>query len=172
MTDRTILTSNCNSHQLLDLRRVSAKGCSPSCHRLCRSVFSGRPLGSAEFTRALERQEHRPLIKQKPGPKKRSEPGRNRPFSPSTPFNRFLEPSHTQLECRPFNSSTSDSRRSSNSFRGYFVCPASPSRITCPASPCLSCITLSRITHLLMYPHPNICWICPLPTASCLEVGE
>ena len=37
------------------------------------STFSGRPLGSAEFTRALEKQEHRPLTRQKPGPKKRSE---------------------------------------------------------------------------------------------------
>jgi putative transposase len=33
------------------------------------STFSGRPLGSAEFTRALERQEHRPLTRQKPEPK-------------------------------------------------------------------------------------------------------
>ena len=47
------------------------------------STFSGRPLGSAEFTRALERQEHRPLIKQKPGPKKRSEAVQERPISPS-----------------------------------------------------------------------------------------
>jgi len=38
------------------------------------STFSGRPLGSPEFTRALEKQEHRPLTRQKPGPKKRSEP--------------------------------------------------------------------------------------------------
>jgi putative transposase len=38
-------------------------------------TFSGRPLGSAEFTHALERQEHRPLTRRKPGPKKRSEPG-------------------------------------------------------------------------------------------------
>jgi putative transposase len=37
------------------------------------STFSGRPLGSAEFTRALEKQENRPLTRQKPGPKKRSE---------------------------------------------------------------------------------------------------
>jgi hypothetical protein len=37
------------------------------------STFSGRPLGSVEFTRALEKQEHRPLTRQKPGPKKRSE---------------------------------------------------------------------------------------------------
>ena len=36
------------------------------------STYSGRPLGSPEFTRALERQEHRPLTRQKPGPKKRS----------------------------------------------------------------------------------------------------
>ena len=39
------------------------------------STFSGRPLGSVEFTRALEKQEHRSLIRQKPGPKTRSEPG-------------------------------------------------------------------------------------------------
>jgi REP-associated tyrosine transposase len=38
------------------------------------STFSGRPLGSAEFTGAQERQEHRPLTRQKPGPKKSSEP--------------------------------------------------------------------------------------------------
>ena len=36
------------------------------------STFSGRPLGSAEFTRALEKQERRPLTRQKPGPKKHS----------------------------------------------------------------------------------------------------
>jgi len=37
------------------------------------STYSGRPLGSPEFTRMLERQARRPLTRQKPGPKKRSE---------------------------------------------------------------------------------------------------
>ena len=32
-----------------------------------------RKRAPAEFTRALEKQEHRPLTRQKPGPKKRSE---------------------------------------------------------------------------------------------------
>ena len=50
------------------------------------STFSGRPLGSAEFTRALERQEHRPLIKQKPGPKKRSEAGQEQAIFSFDPF--------------------------------------------------------------------------------------
>jgi hypothetical protein len=39
------------------------------------STYSGGPLGSAEFTRALERETHRPLTPQKRGPKKRPEPG-------------------------------------------------------------------------------------------------
>jgi putative transposase len=39
------------------------------------STFSGRPLGSAEFTRALEKQEHRPMTRQKPGPKRRVDAG-------------------------------------------------------------------------------------------------
>jgi len=43
------------------------------------------------------------------------------PFSPSTRFDRFLKPFHTQVEDRPFNRSASDSCRDSNSFRGYFV---------------------------------------------------
>jgi putative transposase len=38
------------------------------------STYSGRPLGSAEFTRALEKQTNRPLTPQKRGPKKRPEP--------------------------------------------------------------------------------------------------
>ena len=38
-------------------------------------TYSGRPLGSPEFTRMLETQAHRSLTRQKPGPKKRSEPG-------------------------------------------------------------------------------------------------
>jgi putative transposase len=37
------------------------------------STYSGRPLGSAEFIRALEREAHRPLTPRKPGPKKRPE---------------------------------------------------------------------------------------------------
>jgi putative transposase len=37
------------------------------------STYSGRPLGSTEFTRMLEKQAHRPLTRQRPGPKKRSE---------------------------------------------------------------------------------------------------
>jgi len=37
-------------------------------------TYSGRPLGSAEFTRALEKQTNRPLTPQKRGPKKRPEP--------------------------------------------------------------------------------------------------
>src|SRR6201996_6900947 len=37
------------------------------------STYSGRPLGSPEFIRALERQAQRPLTRRKPGPKKRSE---------------------------------------------------------------------------------------------------
>jgi hypothetical protein len=36
------------------------------------STFSGRPLGSAEFIRALEKREQRLLTRQKPGPKKHS----------------------------------------------------------------------------------------------------
>lgn len=39
------------------------------------STYSGRPLGSAEFTRTLEKEAHRPLTPQKRGPKKRTEPG-------------------------------------------------------------------------------------------------
>jgi hypothetical protein len=39
------------------------------------STYSGRPLGSAESTRALEREAHRRLTPQKRGPKKRPEPG-------------------------------------------------------------------------------------------------
>jgi putative transposase len=39
------------------------------------STYSGRPLGSAEFSRALERETHRPLTPQKRGPKKQPEPG-------------------------------------------------------------------------------------------------
>jgi putative transposase len=50
------------------------------------STFSGRPLGSAEFTRALERQEHRPLTRQKPGPKKRSKPGQEQAIFSFDPF--------------------------------------------------------------------------------------
>ena len=38
-------------------------------------TYSGRPLGSAEFTRALEREARRPLTPQKRGPKRRPEPG-------------------------------------------------------------------------------------------------
>ena len=40
------------------------------------------------------------------------------------------EPFHTQVDHRPFNGSTHDSHRSFNSFRGYFVCRASLSRIS------------------------------------------
>jgi len=40
------------------------------------STYSGRPLGSAEFIRALERQAHRALTPQKPGPKKRPQSSR------------------------------------------------------------------------------------------------
>jgi hypothetical protein len=43
------------------------------------STYSGRPLGSADFTRALEEQEHRPLTRQKPGPKKRDQNGTHPP---------------------------------------------------------------------------------------------
>jgi hypothetical protein len=50
------------------------------------STFSGRPLGSVEFIRALERQEHRPLIRQKPGPKKRSAPGQKQAIFSFDPF--------------------------------------------------------------------------------------
>jgi putative transposase len=39
------------------------------------STYSGRPLGSPEFTRALEREADRPLTPQKRGPKRRPEPG-------------------------------------------------------------------------------------------------
>jgi putative transposase len=39
------------------------------------STYSGRPLGSAEFTRALEREADRPLTPQKRGPKRRPESG-------------------------------------------------------------------------------------------------
>jgi putative transposase len=38
------------------------------------STYSGRPLGSAEFTRTLEKEAHRPLTPQKRGPKKRTGP--------------------------------------------------------------------------------------------------
>ena len=50
------------------------------------STFSGRPLGSAEFTRALEKQEQRPLIRQKPGPKKRCKPGQEQAVFSFDPF--------------------------------------------------------------------------------------
>jgi len=42
--------------------------------------------GSAEFTRALERQEHRPLTRQKPGPKKRSESAEEQAIFSFDPF--------------------------------------------------------------------------------------
>jgi hypothetical protein len=38
------------------------------------STFSGRPLGSTEFTRVLEKEANRPLTLQNRGPKKRPEP--------------------------------------------------------------------------------------------------
>lgn len=38
------------------------------------STYSGRPLGSADFTRALEKEAHRPLTPQKRGPKKQPGP--------------------------------------------------------------------------------------------------
>lgn len=38
------------------------------------STYSGRPLGSADFTRALEKEAHRPLTPQKRGPKKHPGP--------------------------------------------------------------------------------------------------
>ena len=50
------------------------------------STFSGRPLGSAEFNRALERQAHRPLTRQKPGPKKRTESGQEQDIFSFDPF--------------------------------------------------------------------------------------
>jgi hypothetical protein len=50
------------------------------------STFSGRPLAQQNFTRALERQEHRPLIRQTPGSKKRSEPGQQQAVFSFDPF--------------------------------------------------------------------------------------
>jgi hypothetical protein len=41
-------------------------------------------------------------------------------FLPPPPNDRFLKPFHAQLDDRPFNSSTSDSRRNANSFWGSF----------------------------------------------------
>jgi putative transposase len=50
------------------------------------STYSGRPLGSAEFARALEREAHRPLTPQKRGPKKRSPSGRKQASFSFDPF--------------------------------------------------------------------------------------
>jgi putative transposase len=50
------------------------------------STYSGRPLGSPEFTRMLERQARRPLTRQKPGPKKRSESTREQAGFSFDPF--------------------------------------------------------------------------------------
>jgi putative transposase len=50
------------------------------------STYSGRPLGSVEFTRALEKQVHRPLTRQKPGPKKRSQSGERQATFSFHPF--------------------------------------------------------------------------------------
>jgi hypothetical protein len=50
------------------------------------STYSCRPLGSAEFTRALERETHRPRTRQKRGPKKRSEPGQEQAIFSFDPF--------------------------------------------------------------------------------------
>jgi REP-associated tyrosine transposase len=50
------------------------------------STYSGRPLGSPEFIRALERQAHRPLTRRKPGPKKRSESDQQQAIFSFDPF--------------------------------------------------------------------------------------
>jgi putative transposase len=50
------------------------------------STYSGRPLGSKEFTRMLERQAHRILTRQKPEPKRRSEPGQEQAAFSFDPF--------------------------------------------------------------------------------------
>jgi hypothetical protein len=50
------------------------------------STYSGRPLGSAEFTRALERETHRLLTPQKRGPKKRPESGQEQTAFSFDPF--------------------------------------------------------------------------------------
>jgi hypothetical protein len=65
------------------------------------STFGGRALGSAEFTRALERQEHRTLTRQKPGPKKRSESAQEQAIFSFDPFDRFSESVHAQMDDRP-----------------------------------------------------------------------
>jgi hypothetical protein len=50
------------------------------------STYSGRPLGSPEFIRALERQAHRPFTRRKPGPKKRSESDQQQAIFSFDPF--------------------------------------------------------------------------------------
>ena len=49
-------------------------------------TYSGRPLGSAEFTRALEKQTNRPLTPQKRRPKKRPEPANEQVLFPFDSF--------------------------------------------------------------------------------------
>ena len=45
-----------------------------------RSTYSGRPLGSQEFTRRLEKEIKRRLAPQKRGPKKKTDRSENRSF--------------------------------------------------------------------------------------------
>jgi hypothetical protein len=42
-----------------------------------RSTYTGRPLGSQEFTRVLEKETKRRLAPQKPGPKKKADQSEN-----------------------------------------------------------------------------------------------
>lgn len=50
------------------------------------STYSGRPLGSAEFTRILEKEARRPLTPQKGGPKKQPGPGHDQATLSFDPF--------------------------------------------------------------------------------------
>jgi len=50
------------------------------------STYIGRPLGSTEITRMLEEQAHRPWTRQRPGPKKRSEPEAEQAILSFDPF--------------------------------------------------------------------------------------
>jgi hypothetical protein len=49
-------------------------------------TYSGRPLGSADFTRGLEKEADRPLTPQKRGPKRKPEPSAQQTFLSFDPF--------------------------------------------------------------------------------------
>ena len=54
---------------------LDAGECESKLAAIRRSTHTGRPLGSAEFTRGLEKEIKRRLVPQKPGPKRGPEPG-------------------------------------------------------------------------------------------------